>query len=90
MDGCIPNWYHIGMTRQIAVRLPDDLVDFVDTVVAQGNAPSRAAVVVQALQRERRRESAARDAAILAKEHSDADMDALAEYAARTPMDDLG
>lgn len=87
---CIPNWYHIGMTRQIAVRLPDDLVDFVDTVVAQGDAPSRAAVVARALERERRRESAARDAAILAKEGGDADMDALAEYAARTQMDDLG
>lgn len=41
------------MSRQIAVRLPEDLVDFVDRLVAGGAAKSRAAVVSRALQRER-------------------------------------
>lgn len=36
------------MSTQIAVRLPDDLVEYVDELVQQG-AGSRAAVVVRAL-----------------------------------------
>ena len=77
------------MSIQIAVRLPEELVEFIDRLVSDGRAPSRAAVVSQALQRERRRELAARDAAILATSAEDGDLDALAEYAARTPVDDL-
>ncbi|WP_091537706.1 ribbon-helix-helix domain-containing protein [Modestobacter sp. DSM 44400] len=76
------------MSTQMAVRLPDELVRFVDQLVADGRAPSRAAVVSQALQRERRREVAERDAAILAAADDD-DLDALAEHAARTSLDDL-
>ena len=56
---------------------------------SDNRAPSRAAVVSQALRRERRREVAARDAAILATAGADDDLDALAEHAARTPLDDL-
>lgn len=74
------------MSKQIAVRLPADLVDFVDSLIAAGEASSRAAVVTRALKRERRREVAARDAAILATTGPDPDMQSLAEYAARTPL----
>lgn len=77
------------MTRQIAVRLPDDLVEFVDHHVENGEASSRASFVAHALERQRRWEVAARDAAILANESGDADLDNLAEYASRTQMDDL-
>jgi len=49
------------MSKQIAVRLPDELVDFVDEVVHAGAQPSRAAVVTRALERERRRIVAERD-----------------------------
>jgi Arc/MetJ-type ribon-helix-helix transcriptional regulator len=77
------------MSTQIAVRLPEELVEFIDRLVADGRAPSRAAVVSQALQRERRRELAARDAAILAADGEEDDLDALAQHAARTPLDDL-
>src|SRR5436309_312955 len=52
---CIPTRYHSGMTIQIAVRLPDDIVDYVDQQVAAGAAASRAAVVARALDRDRRR-----------------------------------
>lgn len=75
------------MTKQITVRLPDDLVDFVDGLVSDGDAKSRAAVVTLALERERRRAMAARDAEILARGGADADMDALARHAARMPLD---
>lgn len=82
------------MSTQIAVRLPEELVEFIDRLVADGRAASRAAVVSRALHRERRRELAARDAAILAAADTaagtgDDDLDALAWHAARIPLDDL-
>jgi Arc/MetJ-type ribon-helix-helix transcriptional regulator len=77
------------VSTQIAVRLPEELVEFIDRLVADGRAPSRAAVVSRALHRERRREIAARDAAILAAAQGEDDLDALARQAARTPLDDL-
>jgi Arc/MetJ-type ribon-helix-helix transcriptional regulator len=70
--------------------LPEELARFIDQLVTDGRAPSRAAVVSRALQRERRREEAARDAAILAAGTPGADdLDALAEYGARTSFDGL-
>lgn len=77
------------MSTQIAVRLSDDLVAFVDELVSRGEGSSRAAVVTRALERERRRKIAERDADILAKAAADADLDQLAEFAAATPMPDL-
>jgi Arc/MetJ-type ribon-helix-helix transcriptional regulator len=77
------------MTTQITVRLSDDLVTFVDDLVSHGDATSRAAVVSRALERERRRKVAERDAAILAGAGTDSDLDSLAEYAVATSMDDL-
>ena len=71
------------MSVQIAVRLPDDLVAFVDERVGAGLEPSRAAVVTRALQRERRRAIATRDAEILAASGPDPDLDGLADFAAR-------
>ena len=55
-----------AVSTQIDVRIPDELIEFIDRLVADGRAPSRAAVINRALQRERRREDEARDAAILA------------------------
>jgi len=72
---------------QIAVRLPDSMVEFLDRLVAEGRAPSRASVVERALAREFRRQIAARDAAILADADVDPDMDSLADYAARARQD---
>ena len=75
------------MSVQIAVRLPDSMVEFLDRLVAEGHATSRASVVERALAREFRRQIAARDAAILAEAGADPGMDNLAEYAARVPLD---
>jgi Arc/MetJ-type ribon-helix-helix transcriptional regulator len=77
------------MSKQIAVRLPDDLVDYIDRAVQKGRAPSRAALVAEAVERDRRRRRAERDAAILAAAGADHDLDGLAEYVANVPMDDL-
>jgi len=73
------------MSRQIAVRLPDELVDFVDEVVGSGAERSRAAVVAKALERERRRAMALRDAEILARSGADAELEDLAAHASRLP-----
>jgi Arc/MetJ-type ribon-helix-helix transcriptional regulator len=68
------------MSKQIAVRLSDELVEFVDGIVGSGRERSRAAVVSKALDRERRRVIAERDAAILAKAGPDPDLAGLAEH----------
>jgi len=85
----IPFWYHNGMSKQLTVRLPDDLVDFIDQRVEHGGAASRAAVVAAAVERERRREIAARDVAILTRSSSPDELDDLADFATHVALDDL-
>lgn len=85
--------YHRVVSKQIAVRLPDEIASFVDSEVVAGRAPSRAAVVTRALERERRRQLALADVEVLKRvggsENIDdaADLDRLAEHAARLPID---
>jgi antitoxin MazE3 len=74
------------MTTQIAVRLPDEIVAYLDQQVASGDAPSRAAVVTRALERERRRDVAERDARIYAAAGL-GELDDLATWAASQPLD---
>jgi antitoxin MazE3 len=74
------------MTTQIAVRLPDEMVEFVDQQVAEGTAPSRAAVVARALEREMRRQMAEKDAKIYASLPGN-EFDSLADWTATQPMD---
>lgn len=78
------------MSKQIAVRLPEDLVAYIDGLVKEGEASSRAAVVAQAVEQVRRRERAARDVAILTEGGVDDDLDHLAAFGARVPFDELG
>jgi Arc/MetJ-type ribon-helix-helix transcriptional regulator len=52
------------MSTQIAVRLPEELVDYVDDLVSQG-AGSRAAVVTRALHLYQQQLRGERDARIL-------------------------
>ena len=75
------------MTIQIAVRLPDKTVEFLDRLVAEKKAASRAEIVTRALERERRREMAARDAAILAESGEDPDLAGLIRYITGHPVD---
>jgi hypothetical protein len=84
----LPICYHNGMSKQIAVRLPEALVEFVDEIVDAGEARSRATVVTRALERERRRVVAAHDAEILVHTGPDPELAGLAEYAAgmHTPL----
>ncbi|MGH2834428.1 MAG: antitoxin [Solirubrobacteraceae bacterium] len=75
------------MSRQIAVRLSDELVDFVDEAVRSGAQRSGAAVVSRALERERGRVVAVRDAGILARTDPDPELADLAEYVAGLPSE---
>lgn len=71
------------VSKQIAVRLPDEVVEFIDQQVRGRHVRSRAAFVQAALERERRRLVAARDAALLAQQAGDAEgFDYLARYTA--------
>jgi len=75
------------VSTQIAVRLPDDTVAFLDRLVAEKKAASRAEIIARALERERRREMAARDAAILAESGEDPDLAGLIRYVTGHPVD---
>lgn len=68
------------MSIQIAVRLPDDLVAALDTIVAESDESGRASVIERALRREIRRYQAEQDALILREK---GDYDELAEFIAR-------
>ncbi len=70
------------MSTQIAVRLPDEVVAFLDRTVATGRAPSRAALVTSALEREMRRQLAEHDAEILSIEGAADDLDDVVGWAA--------
>ncbi len=82
----IPKRYRIGMTKQIAVRLPDELVDFLDELVTGGRFESRAAIVTRELKRLKRRIEAEQDAEIYRREGDD-DLAEFTRYAARLPME---
>lgn len=75
------------MSTQIAVRLPDDTVAFLDRLVREKKASSRAEIIERALERERRREIAARDAAILAESGEDPDLAGLIRHMTQHPVD---
>ncbi len=65
------------MTTQIAVRLPDELVTYVDQLVRDG-AGSRASVLARALTMYRQHLTAERDARILEEQGDYDDFDNLA------------
>ena len=71
------------MSKQIAVRLPDDLVDFLDELVASGDEASRASIVTRALKREKRRLGTLKDVEILKRLGEDFELVEFAEYSSR-------
>ena len=68
------------MSTQIAVRLPEEMVAFLDKAVADGKATSRAALVAAAVEREMRRQAAEADAAILRERGAADDLDPLVNW----------
>jgi Arc/MetJ-type ribon-helix-helix transcriptional regulator len=75
------------MTTQITVRLPDELVEFVDSLVAGGHVKSRAEAVQWALMRDRRRRMAQADLEILRERGEDPDLQAFIAYTSAHPVD---
>lgn len=71
-----------SMTTQIAVRLPDELVNFLDRSVAEGIAASRAALVRRAVEREMLRQVASANVTILSAQGTADDLDALVAWPA--------
>jgi len=75
---------HLGMVgdmrTQIAVRLPDEMVAFLDRTVAAGKAPSRAALVAAAVEREMRRQAAEQDVQVLRERGPADDLDDLVQW----------
>lgn len=70
------------MTKQIAVRLPEELVDQMDALIESGDASSRAAFVQSALEREFRRRLYERDVEILMALQASGEKDEFDEMAA--------
>ena len=87
---CIPKRYHTGMSTQIAVRLPDELVAYVDQAVASGRVKSRAELVSRLIARDARRQRAEEDLQRLIEAGALEDDDALrmARATSGTPLDD--
>ena len=83
----VSRWYHFGMSKQIAVRLSDYFVEFVVQMVDCGSQRIRAAVVTRALERERRRMIALRDAEILAASGPDPELSGLVDFAVHVSTD---
>jgi metal-responsive CopG/Arc/MetJ family transcriptional regulator len=75
------------MTTQIAVRLPDDLVAFIDATVQAESAAGRAAIVSRALRHERRRLAAEHDARIYAQHGEDEDLADMITATSGRPLD---
>ncbi|MDP3973105.1 MAG: hypothetical protein Q8P61_09395 [Candidatus Nanopelagicales bacterium] len=73
------------MSIQVAVRLPEEIVERMDRLVASGAARSRAAIIARALDHEMRRQDAERDARIYAT--SRPEFDGLANWASAQPID---
>lgn len=66
------------MSIQIAVRLPDDLVAYVDQAVAEGRVKSRADLVARLIARDARRQRAEEDLQRLVEQGSLYDKEMLA------------
>ena len=73
------------MSTQIAVRLPDERVAALDSLVQSGEEPSRASIVETALLRELRRRVWVREVAILTAHGSSyEDLEGLDAYLSRS------
>lgn len=75
------------MSTQIAVRLPEELVQYIDDLVERRIVKSRADFVAKAIAREQRHRGALADVEVLKRLGNDPDLDALAEYQAAHPIE---
>lgn len=74
------------MTTQIAVRLPDDLVEYIDGLIEGREVKSRAEFVARAIRREQRHRLALLDAEIYRRFGEDPELMAIVEYQSKHPL----
>ena len=74
------------MSTQIAVRLPDELVVYIDGLVKGGEVKSRADFVARAIRREQRHRMTLADAEIYQRLGDDPELMAIVEWQARHPL----
>lgn len=75
------------MSHQIAIRIPDDLLAFIDDLVDRGSTSSRASFAREAMERERRRVLAEADIAILRTSTPNDDLDTITRAVSGTSLD---
>ena len=75
------------MSTQIAVRLPDEQVAYIDELVERRIVKSRAEFVAKAIARERRHRGTVADVEVLQRLGNDPDLDALTAYQAAHPFE---
>lgn len=75
------------MTTQVAVRLSDAEVSYLDTLVAAGKAQSRADALRLSLQALRTAEKWRHDIGVLNTTPADADLETFTDWAAAQPTD---
>ncbi len=77
------------MTVQIALRLPEETVAYLDSQVRLGRAKSRADIVDRALAKERRREIAEKDLETILRHQKlgTGDFNGLADSVQSTPLE---
>jgi Arc/MetJ-type ribon-helix-helix transcriptional regulator len=78
----------MSVSTQIAVRLPDELVAYVDEAVAAGRVKSRAELVARLIERDARRQRAEQDLQRLIARGAleDAELQAIVESVADTAL----
>ncbi len=77
------------MSTSVPVRLNDDELSTLDELVRQGLAANRSDAIKRAIDRDRRRLAALRDAEIYAQQGEDGDLTEFTAAAAATPLTDL-
>ena len=75
------------MSRPASFRLTDEEFAVLDALVAAGHATDRTTALKRTLARERRRQAAEHDALIYAASGPDPELDGLAAWASRQPID---
>lgn len=75
------------VSTQIAVRLPDEIVDYLDEQVRSGRVRSRAELITRLLAREQRRDRALIDLDRIGGSDRRDDLDDSVRSARRTPLD---
>ncbi|MDD7385242.1 MAG: ribbon-helix-helix domain-containing protein [Actinomycetaceae bacterium] len=74
------------MSVQVALRLPEQVVELIDRTVTSGAAKNRTEFIESAIERDLRRRIALHDADVLRSAGTDSDLESLAVWAANNTV----